>query len=741
MSPSVLATCRSFLHDCFAYLRALFFCPEQVITKAVLWLIKVPLIAIYLSGCGNMVQTTSAGKWQDVQTSDKPAPSEWEYETSRLREGSGSQVKRHDLVKIGMRVIAGSYLNTVVNQRDTHEMWVYAGAAVGEQTGVNERPFQFSLGSAALRNALVGRRVGERFLAIERAQRGSSFAEKIPAKALIFELEITPPFSMAVPKWKNRLDGRLEGHLSFIELMSSDKRRGHITFDVEVLDTCPAKLFKKDGTMLQIGHMSGSWWHGDGGRPSSNSRDGLLQWGAVEAKCDKSEEKPIRIEAGPIIYRSSLRDHLGTYPIEIPATDALYEADGYGLGRKWLQSSGTSKPIVRDLNNGEEKISDEIAGTIWSMDNGISDEKECKGRSIEFIDACKTHVRLNSASSRIPAITPPIPDGGKASLFGESRVLANVRGWVRELTFSPDSKVLMSRIDRNVILWDVETGRARRLWNDSANVNYVAFSADSRQIAWGSWGNTGLLDLRGAQDLRDLHSKEIVWLAFTSNDKSLMTVNANSMVSLWNVGDGSKLADLLKESQIGVPNTHRESASGRIAVALSSDNNVLAIGSPDQSIRLWNIVTGELMHTMKLDSKAISLAFSPDGNRLASGGADLRLWDVKTGIGEVLLPGIYQSEFNKVSFSPDGRMLAVDKADRTIGIWDVARRTELDVISTPGVRTYSNFAFSPNGKLFAAAQLTPDTGTIRIWTLPSSTDWRDGLRGPLEIDVPTDRRH
>ena len=67
------------------------------------------------------------------------------------------------------------------------------------------------------------------------------------------------------------------------------------------------------------------------------------------------------------------------------------------------------------------------------------------------------------------------------------------------------------------------------------------------------------------------------------------------------------------------------------SVAFSPDGKTLASGSQDQTVRLWDVATGEEQATLKGHTNAVSsVAFSPDGKTLASAGKDgtVRLWDV-----------------------------------------------------------------------------------------------------------------
>jgi WD40 repeat protein len=70
-----------------------------------------------------------------------------------------------------------------------------------------------------------------------------------------------------------------------------------------------------------------------------------------------------------------------------------------------------------------------------------------------------------------------------------------------------------------------------------------------------------------------------------------------------------------------------------IPIALSPDGQLLASGSFDNEIKLWDMATRRELRTLSGHKASLrSLAFSPDGQRLASGSFDetIRIWQLSS---------------------------------------------------------------------------------------------------------------
>lgn len=175
---------------------------------------------------------------------------------------------------------------------------------------------------------------------------------------------------------------------------------------------------------------------------------------------------------------------------------------------------------------------------------------------------------------------------------------------------------------------------------------------------------------------------------------------------------------------------------GRISsVAFSPDGRLIASGSQDNTVKLWDVETGKEVRTFYgHTSRVLCIAFSPDGKSLASGGSDfvIKLWDVRSG---TLLKTLehHQGVVNSVAFSADGKMLASGSDDQTVMVWDLASGKDPTILGNlrgftiapngslePPREPVKVVAFSPDGKFVAAAG--SEDLAIAIW------DWRNGSK-------------
>ena len=204
----------------------------------------------------------------------------------------------------------------------------------------------------------------------------------------------------------------------------------------------------------------------------------------------------------------------------------------------------------------------------------------------------------------------------------------------------------------------------------------------------------------------------VLSLAFSSDGTLLASGSADSEVNLWDVATRIKIATLETETEDYRPN--------RVySVAFSPDGTLLASGSIDSKVNLWDVTTRTKIATLEGHADRVSsVAFSPDGTMLASGGGhrlnnrDFRilLWDVTTRTKIATLEG-HADGVNNVAFSSDGEILASGSEDGTVKLWDVATRTKIATFEGHADRVRS-VAFSPDGTMLASGD---SFGKVKLW--------------------------
>ncbi|KAG8947601.1 hypothetical protein FRC03_000987 [Tulasnella sp. 419] len=187
------------------------------------------------------------------------------------------------------------------------------------------------------------------------------------------------------------------------------------------------------------------------------------------------------------------------------------------------------------------------------------------------------------------------------------------------------------------------------------------------------------------------HYDQVQAVAYSPNGRVIASGSDDKRVIIWDSRTGAQIHSL---------EGHSEKV---LAVAFSPNGSLIASGSHDNSVRIWSSVTGILIHTLRGHSGAVTaVSFSPVVSIVASGSSDktVALWDSGTGSRIRILRDLSEWSWT-ISFSPDGTHIASKSSNSSIIIWDtdsgavVSKLKQNESSHTQSIMYF--IAFSPDG--------------------------------------------
>jgi len=255
------------------------------------------------------------------------------------------------------------------------------------------------------------------------------------------------------------------------------------------------------------------------------------------------------------------------------------------------------------------------------------------------------------------------------------------RRLVLSAAFSSDGKTLTSISERTVRHWDLAGGKQIK-----------AVALEKANTVWG-------VPFVVSPDGRLVATLKMLWDADTGKVRyDLQVARANKAPDR----QGHYLASAEPEDDDPDPDARNGCAGPSddpTCLAFSADSKVLAVGTGNKKVVLWDTDTGTVRGVIDTGGSPSCLALSPDGSILAAGD---HLWDTNTGRKTVILKFREKSYSQSLAFSPTGHILAAVLLDGSMRLVSTATGEDLVAIKLGNQRFSGPLTFTPDGRALAA---------------------------------------
>lgn len=246
---------------------------------------------------------------------------------------------------------------------------------------------------------------------------------------------------------------------------------------------------------------------------------------------------------------------------------------------------------------------------------------------------------------------------------------------------SPDGRSIAVRYgaynELGLSVRNLETGR--EVFEVGAPVDDIDWSPNGQQVAVAAFGSVTIYDRAGHEvGILPATGLDVVDVQFGPGGRLIATTGAdaaeNQSVKIWDWRRGEVINEL--------PLTLEAES-----VVFDPDGTRIAT----DRLEIWDVASQErIVRLPYAPPDVIDLAFSPDGTRLAVGSTDetVRLFDTKSGEQVLVLRG-HQGTVGRVVFSEDGSMLA-SQADDGVRVWSLDIDDLLEIARQEVTRSLTN---------------------------------------------------
>ncbi len=285
------------------------------------------------------------------------------------------------------------------------------------------------------------------------------------------------------------------------------------------------------------------------------------------------------------------------------------------------------------------------------------------------------------------------------------RTLEGRAGKNNSVFIAPDSrKIIMVSDDHIAQIRDIDTGALLHTLEGHKAAGPAAFTSDSRKVVMLSADNaTKIWDLETGALLHTLEGQQskMAFFSFTPDGRKVVGISYEYTAKIWDLGTEALLRTL--KSRVGyirhIPIT---SDSGKVAIVSGRHN---------ESVQIWGLETGTLLHTLESIYGVKDISITPDGTKVVvADSRTIRIWDLETGMLLRTLRDNRGADRRDVSITSDSKKGIVVSNSRAAEIWDLETGTLLYGLN-------GTLIHAPDAK---SVIMVLEGNSAAAWTVPSA---------------------